>query len=146
MLMFTTPSAMVVLFSVVCVCLSVNMITPEQFCSKNTYNKIHYYLPATSSSYLTSILAVRKKCYSYFYSCVCFYGSYHGEKLQAFSGVPTAKKPKTRRAPGEVFISTVYDDPETTDPAEPLLRRSEPTQLKYRPSSTKRFHRENTKH
>ena len=77
---------------------------------------------------------------------LCLCGSYHGEKLQAFSGVPAAKKPRTRRAPDEVFISTVYDDHEITDPAEPLLRRSEPTQLKYRTNSTKQFHKENSKH
>jgi len=67
---------------------------------------------------------------------LAFCDRYHGEKLQAFSGVPAAKKPKTRRAPAEVFISTVYDDPETTDPPEPLLRRSEPTRLKYRQKRT----------
>jgi len=66
--------------------------------------------------------------------------SYHGEKLQAFSGQPAAKKPRTRRrAPDEAFISTVYDDPETTDPAEPLLRRSEPTSLKYRQNTRRQL-------
>jgi len=72
--------------------------------------------------------------------CDCV-GSYHGEKLEAFCGVPATKRPKTRRAADQVFISTIYDDPETTDPPEPLLRRSEPTCLKYR----KQFRTENTK-
>ena len=73
--------------------------------------------------------------------------SYHGEKLQAFSGVAAAKKKrKICRAPDEVFISTVYDDPETTDPPEPLLRRSEPTRLKYRQNTSRRFCKENAKH
>jgi len=78
---------------------------------------------------------------------VYVYGSYHGEKLQAFSGVPAAKKPRRRAAPDEVFISTVYDDPETTDPPEPLLRRCEPTRLKYRPHITRQnITHQNTKH
>jgi len=80
------------------------------------------------------------------HGCVYLCYSYHGEKLQAFSGVPAAKKSRTRRAPDEVFISTVYDDPETTDPPEPLLRRSEPTSLKYRTNRAQRFCTDNNKH
>jgi len=74
------------------------------------------------------------------------YGSYHGEKLQAFTdasitgaGAPaTVKKPRTRRSPDEVFISTIYDDHDATDPPEPLLRRAESTQLKYRQNAARR--------
>ncbi|XP_030847552.1 G patch domain-containing protein 3 [Strongylocentrotus purpuratus] len=56
---------------------------------------------------------------------------YHGDKLQPMkSYVPTVKK--QRRADKEVIISTIYDDPSVTDPAEPLMRSRGPYHLKYR--------------
>ncbi|XP_013379646.1 G patch domain-containing protein 3 [Lingula anatina] len=50
---------------------------------------------------------------------------YHGEKLIRYG----FKRP---RAEKQVIISTIYDNPEDTDPAEPLLRRKNPHSLKYR--------------
>ncbi|XP_041456502.1 G patch domain-containing protein 3-like [Lytechinus variegatus] len=56
---------------------------------------------------------------------------YHGEKLQPTrSHVSTAKR--QRRADKEVIISTIYDNPSVTDPAEPLMRSRGPYHLKYR--------------
>ncbi|XP_072033929.1 G patch domain-containing protein 3-like [Amphiura filiformis] len=53
---------------------------------------------------------------------------YYGEKL---SHNPSTSSRK-RRGDREVIISSVYDDPEHTDPAEPLLRSRGPYHLKYR--------------
>lgn len=75
--------------------------------------------------------------------------SYHGEKLQAFStggsGVPAAKKSRKRLSPDKVFISTIYDDAETTDPPDTLLRRRKPTSLKYRPNTALQFRKADAK-
>ncbi|KAL3857176.1 hypothetical protein ACJMK2_011869 [Sinanodonta woodiana] len=50
---------------------------------------------------------------------------FHGTKINRYV---QQKKPAAK----EVIISTVYDDPATTDPAEPLHRRNIPYTLKYR--------------
>ena len=47
---------------------------------------------------------------------------YHGEKLNRNPG----------RAERQVVISTIYDDPNQTDPTEPLNRRHDHYRLKYR--------------
>ncbi|XP_048356077.1 G patch domain-containing protein 3 [Sphaerodactylus townsendi] len=51
---------------------------------------------------------------------------YHGEKLQTFI------KPKRLCRDHQVLISTIYDDPHPVDTGEQLLRRSQPTSMKYR--------------
>ena len=56
------------------------------------------------------------------------YYSYYGEKLSNDPGTSSRK----RRADKEVIISSIYDDPEDTDPTEPLLRSRGPYHLKYR--------------
>ncbi|KAK3582949.1 hypothetical protein CHS0354_019955 [Potamilus streckersoni] len=50
---------------------------------------------------------------------------YHGKKINRYVH---QKKPAAK----EVIISTVYDNPAVTDPAEPLHRRNNPYTLKYR--------------
>ncbi|XP_053867476.1 G patch domain-containing protein 3 [Malaclemys terrapin pileata] len=51
---------------------------------------------------------------------------YHGEKLQTFS------KPKKPRRDGPILISTIYDEPQSVDIGDQLLRRQLPTAMKYR--------------
>ncbi|XP_076369388.1 G patch domain-containing protein 3-like [Tachypleus tridentatus] len=53
---------------------------------------------------------------------------YRGEKLVRRSG----SKVRRRQRCGNVFISTVYDNPYETDPIEPLLRSSLPSVLSFR--------------
>lgn len=61
---------------------------------------------------------------------------YHGEKLSAFGGPPTIKRPRSDDANSAFRITTVYDSPEITDPDEQLLRRNESTHLKHRSRNT----------
>lgn len=56
---------------------------------------------------------------------------YFGEQLPRFSS-----SSQRRTATQGAFIATVYDKPSDTDPAEPLLRRNQPTCLKYRYSES----------
>ena len=62
-----------------------------------------------------------------------FFSRYYGKKLnqkkQFKTGPSASYKPSGNR---EFIISTVYDDPKVTDPAEPLLRSQGPYHLKYR--------------
>ncbi|KAL8582200.1 hypothetical protein ACOMHN_004119 [Nucella lapillus] len=54
---------------------------------------------------------------------------YRGEKLRRHGASSSQRK---RKADGEVLISTVYDNPEDTDPMEPLRRRNDPSHIKHR--------------
>jgi hypothetical protein len=69
---------------------------------------------------------------------------YHGEKLQMFGGPSLPKIPKLKPT-DKPIITTIYDNPELTDPPEPLLRRLETTHLKYRPRTGVLFHKAHDK-
>ena len=57
--------------------------------------------------------------------CFAFF-SYHGKLLNRFGSL-------TKRPRKDYLISTIFDDPETTDPVDPLLRRhDEYTKNKWR--------------
>ncbi|XP_033628485.1 G patch domain-containing protein 3-like isoform X1 [Asterias rubens] len=58
-----------------------------------------------------------------------YYGKKLNQKKQFKTGPSASYKPSGNR---EFIISTVYDDPKVTDPAEPLLRSQGPYHLKYR--------------
>lgn len=51
---------------------------------------------------------------------------YFGERIPRFIGTS-----HTNKGTG-AFIATIYDRPSETDPPEPLLRRNQPTTMKYR--------------
>ena len=51
---------------------------------------------------------------------------YYGEKVARFAA------PKPKRQLRDFVISTVYDNSEETDPAEPLLRRNHHHHIKHR--------------
>lgn len=54
---------------------------------------------------------------------------YFGERIPTFVGSNRLAKAEQRNG---AFIATVYDRPANTDPPEPLLRRNQPTAMKYR--------------
>lgn len=56
--------------------------------------------------------------------------SYMGEKI-CRKGTGAAKR---RRQPDDFIISTIYDNPAETDPAEPLYRSNDHHHLTYRHS------------
>lgn len=60
---------------------------------------------------------------------------YHGEKVD--------RNPKKlpSQSSSQIRITTVYDDPDETDPTEPTNRRSEPTANKNRPRTKNLFHK-----
>lgn len=62
--------------------------------------------------------------------CV-FFDSYRGEKvLNKFAAPPVKRK---RQDDNSLYrLSSIYDDPQTKDAEETLLRRPEPYNLKYR--------------
>lgn len=61
---------------------------------------------------------------------------YVGEKIDR-SGVKRSATTDHSEHRKEFRITTIYDDPNETDPVEPINRRAEPTQNKNRPRLTK---------